>query len=119
MFGFRKSKSGSALDRLVLQKSYAEIYQCSYLCRDNRHYIHLVYKTARRNSNASNSAAGGSRTPPQSQTPNREQIRCETQNKAETVVHHVNYAKTLFEEKLLMITPISRDLTEDNDEFAS
>jgi len=118
----RKSKSGSASDRPVLQKSYAEIYQCSYLNRDNRHYIHLVYKTARPTAGTSNSAGGGgSRTPPlpHSQTPNRQQIRCETQHKAETVVHHVNYAKTLFEEKLLMITPISRDLTEDNDEFAS
>ena len=101
----------------MLQKSYAEIYQCSYLCRDNRHYIHLVYKTPR----PGTVSAGGSRTPPQQQHQqqhNRQQIRCDTQTKAQTVVHHVNYAKTLFEERLLMITPLARDFAEE-DEFAS
>ena len=74
---------------------------------------------ARPGASSSSSAGGGSRTPPQQQqSPNRQQIRCETQTKAQTVVHHVNYAKTLFEERQLMISPISRDLAEE-DEFAA
>ena len=108
----------------MLLKSYAEIYQCSYLCRDNRHYIHLVYTMLPPGGASSSSSSAGERRisqhhqqQQQQQGPNRQQIRCETKMKAETVVHHVNYAKTLFEERQLMISPMSRDVAED-DEFS-